>query len=54
MKAFDKIKALIAATETDVAKFDKGNKAAGTRVRAVLMEIKNLAHEGRKEVVEVK
>jgi hypothetical protein len=50
MKKFDEIKTVIAEMEGDVQKFDKGVKAAGPRVRAALMKIKNLAHEGRKEV----
>lgn len=31
----------------DVLKFEKGNNAAGTRIRKGLMEIKKLAHDGR-------
>ena len=50
MKKFDEIKAVIAAVEADVIKFDNGVKAAGPRVRKALMTIKELAHEGRKEV----
>ncbi len=41
--------------ESDVKKFDeKGNAAAGTRVRKTLMEIKNLSHEMRKEIISEK
>lgn len=29
---------------------DKGNKAAGTRARKALMDLKKLAHERRKEI----
>ena len=52
MKKFDEIKKVIAEMEQDVAKLDRGVKAAGPRVRAGLMKIKELAHEGRKEVSE--
>ena len=52
MKKFDEIKKVIAEMEQDVVKLDKGVKAAGPRVRAGLMKIKELAHEGRKEVSE--
>lgn len=31
-------------------KFEAGNKAAGTRARKALMEIKQIASEGRKEI----
>ena len=33
--------------EKDAAKFDAGNKAAGTRVRKGMMEIKRMAQEVR-------
>ena len=53
MKSFDELKELVNSMEEDVTKFsEKGNKAAGTRVRKALMEIKNHVHEMRKEVVE--
>lgn len=51
MSAFTKLKELVAATEADATAFyEKGNKAAGTRVRKALQEIKVLAQEGRNEV----
>lgn len=51
MSAFKKLKELVAATEADATAFyDKGNKAAGTRLRKALQEIKVLAQEGRNEV----
>lgn len=52
---FAQIESVIAAAKKDAAKFyNTGNKAAGTRLRAALLQIKNLAHEGRKEVSEIK
>lgn len=51
MSAFTKLKELVDATETDATAFyEKGNKAAGTRLRKALQEIKVLAQEGRNEV----
>lgn len=51
MTAFTKLKELVAATEADATAFyEKGNKAAGTRLRKALQEIKVLAQEGRNEV----
>lgn len=51
MSAFTKLKELVAATEADATAFyEKGNKAAGTRLRKALQEIKVLAQEGRNEV----
>ncbi|GGI23353.1 MULTISPECIES: histone H1 [Pedobacter] len=51
MSAFTKLKELVAATEADATAFyEKGNKAAGTRLRKAFQEIKVLAQEGRNEV----
>jgi hypothetical protein len=55
MQSFEKIKELVASIEGDVAKFsEKGNKAAGTRVRQAMQEIKKLAQDVRVEVQEAK
>ena len=54
MEAFEKLKALLAAAEEDVIKIDKGNKAAGTRVRKAMQEIKAAAQEVRVKVLEAK
>lgn len=41
--------------ETDVEKFyDKGQAAAGTRIRKAMSELKNMAQEVRNEVQELK
>jgi hypothetical protein len=51
MSTFQKIQELIKATEEDVDKFFvKGNKAAGTRIRKAMQELKGLAQEMRLEV----
>jgi hypothetical protein len=55
MTSFEKLKELVAATEADATAFyEKGNKAAGTRLRKAYQEIKVLAQEGRAEVTELK
>ncbi|MGK7393706.1 MAG: histone H1 [Candidatus Cyclobacteriaceae bacterium M3_2C_046] len=55
MKKFNDIKELINSAEGDADKFyTKGNKAAGTRLRKTMLEIKDLAHEIRKEVTDIK
>jgi hypothetical protein len=54
MEAFDKLRLLVAAVEEDIIKIDKGNKAAGTRVRKAMQEIKAAAQEVRIKVLEVK
>jgi hypothetical protein len=51
MSTFQKIQELVKATEDDVDKFFvKGNKAAGTRIRKAMQELKGLAQELRLEV----
>lgn len=47
---FDQIKQLVTDCDGDVTKFFEGNNAAGSRVRAVMQNIKKLAQEVRKEV----
>ena len=47
---FAQLRDMVLACEGDFTKFyDKGNKAAGTRVRKGLQETKKLADEIRKE-----
>ena len=51
MSTFQKIQELVKATEEDVDKFFvKGNKAAGTRIRKAMQELKGLAQAMRLEV----
>lgn len=51
MKRFEQIRDLVSSLEGDFEKFyDKGNQAAGTRVRKGMQELKNLAQEIRIEV----
>ncbi|MBD8491282.1 histone H1 [Echinicola sp. CAU 1574] len=55
MSRFTEVKDLVASLEEDFEKFyEKGNKAAGTRVRNGMQEIKNLAQDIRKEITEIK
>ena len=52
---FDDIRDAILSLEEDFSKFyDKGNSAAGTRVRKGMQDIKNLAQEIRVEVQDIK
>ncbi|GAB4444892.1 MAG: histone H1 [Anaerolineae bacterium] len=51
MDKFEQLEALVAATKEDARKFyEGGNKAAGTRVRKAMQDIKNLAQEIRVDV----
>lgn len=54
MENLEKLAQLHQTAQTEGAKFKAGNKSAGTRLRKTLQEIKNLAHEIRKEVTEKK
>lgn len=55
METFNQLKDLINSVEADATKFyDKGNSAAGTRVRKTLQQAKILAHEIRKEITDRK
>lgn len=51
MENFQKLKELILSAESDAtAFFEKGNKAAETRLRNALQQTKTLAQEVRNEV----
>jgi len=51
MNRFAEVRDLIMSLEGDFSKFyDKSNKAAGTRVRKGMQDLKNLAQEIRMEV----
>jgi hypothetical protein len=55
MSRFSEVKNLVMNLEADFEKFyDKGNQAAGTRVRKGMQELKNLAQEIRTEVQDKK
>ena len=54
MESFDKLKQLIAEAEDDIMKAEGGNKAAGTRVRQTMQDIKNAAQEVREKILELR
>jgi len=55
MEKYAQIKQLVTEAEGDFKAFyEKGNKAAGTRVRGVMQQLKGLAQEIRAEVTEKK
>ncbi len=54
-KLFDELKGIITEAEEDVDKFyNKGNKAAGTRIRKAMQELKRVAQDLRTEVQDKK
>ncbi|MES2517992.1 MAG: histone H1 [Bacteroidota bacterium] len=55
MNRFAEVRDLIMSLEGDFDKFyDKGNQAAGTRVRGGLQQLKTLAQEIRTQVQDIK
>lgn len=54
MEDYDRLKELVESAAEDVAKAEGGNKAAGTRVRKTMQDIKNCAQEVRKKILEVR
>ena len=55
MNRYEELEALLASLKEDFAKFyNDGNKAAGTRVRKGMLDLRDKAQEIRKEVQEIK
>ena len=54
MQQYEELKTLVAEIETDVNKAEGGNKAAGTRVRKQMQEIKKAAQKVRNCVLELR
>jgi len=55
MNRYQELQALLASLEDDFAKFyEKENKAAGTRVRKGMLELREKAQDIRKEVQQLK
>ena len=54
METVQRIQEVLNNVQTDVEKFGNGNKAAGTRIRKAMQEIKNLAQSVRTEVQTIK
>jgi hypothetical protein len=54
MQEYQQLKAMVLQVEEDLAKATGGNRAAGTRVRKAMQDIKNMAQEIRKRILEVR
>ena len=54
MEEYERLKQLITSADDDVAKALGGNKAAGTRVRKIMQDVKTSAQEVRKKILEVR
>ncbi|WP_138431651.1 histone H1 [Fodinibius saliphilus] len=55
MSRFDELKGIVEGVEEDMGKFyEKGNKAAGTRARKGLQNLRKLSQEVRLEIQDIK
>ncbi len=55
MENYEVLKSLVLSLEEDLTKFnEKGNKAAGGRIRKAMQEVKSLAQAIRIEIQETK
>jgi hypothetical protein len=54
MQEYETLKTLVAEVEADINKAFDGNRAAGTRVRKQMQEIKKAAHSLRSRILEIR
>lgn len=54
MQEYEALKALVTEIENDVSKAQGGNKAAGTRVRKQMQDIKKAAQNVRNAILEIR
>ncbi|MFN0131736.1 MAG: histone H1 [Phycisphaerales bacterium] len=51
MEAYERLKQLVASAEEDIRKAEGGNKAAGTRARQIMQDVKNAAQDIRQAIL---
>ncbi len=54
MEDYERLRELVESAAEDIKKASGGNKAAGTRVRKTMQEIKEAAQTVRKKILEVR
>lgn len=54
MESYERLVQLVSDVTDDMAKCEGGNKAAGTRVRKAMQEIKAAAQDVRKDVLSLR
>jgi signal transduction histidine kinase len=54
MEEYQKLRQLVEEVADDVYKAVGGNKAAGTRVRKIMQDIKNTAQDVRKKILDLR
>ena len=54
MQEYEELKRLVEEAESDIKKAEGGNKAAGTRVRKQMQQIKQAAQTVRSKILEIR
>jgi len=54
MEEYQKLRQLVEEIAVDIDKATGGNKAAGTRVRKAMQDIKNAAQEVRRKILDMR
>lgn len=54
VESFERLEKLVAEAKDDILKAEGGNKAAGTRARQTMQDIKNAAQEVREKILELR
>jgi hypothetical protein len=54
MEAYETLKRLVESAADDIQKAQGGNKAAGTRARKTMQDVKNAAQDVRKAILELR
>jgi hypothetical protein len=54
MEEYEALRKLVESIAEDVYKASGGNKAAGTRVRKAMQDVKNMAQEVRKKILNLR
>ncbi|MAE62605.1 MAG: histone H1 [Planctomycetaceae bacterium] len=54
MQEFEQLKSVVESAEDEVRKVEAGNKAAGTRVRKLMQEVKAASQAVRTKVLEMR
>ncbi len=54
MEAYENLKRLVETAADDIQKAQGGNKAAGTRARKAMQDVKNAAQDVRKAILDIR
>ncbi len=54
MEAYERLKQIVASAEEDIRKAEGGNKAAGTRARKTMQDVKAAAQDVRNGILEIR